>query len=77
MKLSKICKIMGDSDRLHNILLQNQQALTDSEIFEVQDLLSENKSEDKEYICDLLRDYRNDDYSLCDILDILKGKNNV
>jgi hypothetical protein len=74
MKLSNVCKIIRDSDRLRNILLQNQQALTNSEILEVQDLLLEHKSEDKAYVCDLLRDYRNDDHSLCDLLDISKGE---
>ena len=43
MKVSEICKIMMDCDRLRDILLQNKHELTGSEIKE---------------ICDLLWDYR-------------------
>ena len=43
MKVSEICKIVMDCDRLRDILLQNKPELPGSEI---QD------------ICDLLRDYR-------------------
>lgn len=43
MKVSEICKIMTDCDRLRDILLQNNHKLVDSEIQE---------------ICDLLWDYR-------------------
>lgn len=43
MKVSEICKIINDCDRLRNILLQDKHALTSSEIQE---------------ICDLLWDYR-------------------
>lgn len=43
MKVSEICKIINDCDRLHDILLQDKHTLTSSEIQE---------------ICDLLWDYR-------------------
>lgn len=43
MKVSEICKIVNDCDRLRNILLQNEHTLTRSEIQE---------------ICDILWDYR-------------------
>lgn len=43
MKVSEICKIVKDCDRLRNILIQNKNALTGSEIQE---------------ICDMLWDYR-------------------
>lgn len=43
MKVSEICKIVNDCDRLRDILLQDKHALTNSEIQE---------------ICDLLWDYR-------------------
>ena len=35
MKVSEICKIMIDFDRLRDILLQNKHELTDSEIQEI------------------------------------------
>lgn len=43
MKVSEICKIINDCDRLRAILLQDKCTLSDSEIQE---------------ICDLLWDYR-------------------
>lgn len=43
MKVSEICKIMNDCNRLRDILLQDKHPLTGSEIQE---------------ICDLLLDYR-------------------
>lgn len=43
MKVSEICKIVNDCDRLCDILRQNKHTLTSSEIQE---------------ICDLLWDYR-------------------
>lgn len=43
MKVSEICKIINDCDRLCDILQQNNHTLTDSE---------------KQEICDLLWDYR-------------------
>lgn len=43
MKVSEICKIVNDCDRLHDILCKDEHKLTDSEIDE---------------ICDLLWDYR-------------------
>lgn len=43
MKVSEICKIVNDCDRLRDILLQDKHELTGSEIQE---------------ICDLLWDYR-------------------
>lgn len=43
MKVSEICKIVNDCDRLRDIMLQDKHALTGSEIQE---------------ICDLLWDYR-------------------
>lgn len=43
MKVSEICKIVNDCDRLRDILLQDKHELTVSEIQE---------------ICDLLWDYR-------------------
>ena len=35
MKVSDICKIVRDCDRLRDILLQNKHELTDSEIQEI------------------------------------------
>lgn len=69
MKLSNICKIIKDSERLRNILRQNKQTRTDSEILGDQDLLLECKKEDEMYVCNLLQDYHNDSYSICDLLD--------
>lgn len=43
MKVSEICKTIKDCDRLLNILIQNKNALTGSDIHE---------------ICDMLLDYR-------------------
>lgn len=43
MKVSEICKIINDCDRLRDILIQDKHTLTSSEIQE---------------ICDLLWDYR-------------------
>ena len=43
MKVSEICKIVDDCDRLRNILLQDKHTLIGSEIQE---------------ICDMLWDYR-------------------
>lgn len=43
MKVSEICKIVNDCDRLRDILRKGEHKLTDSEINE---------------ICDLLWDYR-------------------
>lgn len=43
MKVSEICKIINDCDRLRDILLKDKHTLTSSEIQE---------------ICDLLLDYR-------------------
>ena len=43
MKVSEICKIVNDCDRLRDILRMDEHTLTDSEINE---------------ICDLLWDYR-------------------
>lgn len=43
MKVSDICKIVNDCDKLRDILLQNKRELTGSEI---------------QKICDLLWDYR-------------------
>lgn len=43
MKVSEICKIINDCDRLRDIMLQDNHTLTSSEIQE---------------ICDLLCDYR-------------------
>ena len=43
MKVSEICKIVNDCDRLRDILCKGEHKLTDSEINE---------------ICDLLWDYR-------------------
>ena len=45
MKVSDICKILNDIDRLRDIMLQDKHNLTISEIQE---------------ICDLLWDYRED-----------------
>lgn len=45
MKISEICKIMYDCDKLRDIMIQNKHELTGSEIKE---------------ICDLLRDYRDE-----------------
>lgn len=39
MKVSEICKIVNDYDRLRNILLQNKHTLTGSEIQEICDML--------------------------------------
>lgn len=39
MKVSEICKIINDCDRLRDILLQNNHTLTDSEMLEIADLL--------------------------------------
>lgn len=41
MKVSEICKIVNDCDRLRNILLQNKHTLTGSEIQEICDILWE------------------------------------
>ena len=38
MKVSEICKIINDCDRLRDILLQDKHALTSSEIQEICDL---------------------------------------
>mgnify|MGYP006922303640 CR=1 FL=1 len=63
MKTSDILKIIKDSNRLRNILRQNKPNKIDSE--------SEYELDDRMCICDLLRDYRNDSISLCDLLDTL------
>lgn len=75
MTLSNIYEIINDSDRFRNILRQNKQTPTNSEILGGQDLLLECKQKNNTYICDLLQDFRNDSYSICDLLDILKGEN--
>lgn len=43
MKVSKVCEIMNDCERIRDVLLQNKHPLTNSEI---------------QKICDLLWDYR-------------------
>lgn len=39
MKVSEICKIVNNCDRLRDILLQDKHELTDSEKQEIRDLL--------------------------------------
>ena len=39
MKVSEICKIVNDCDRLRDILRQDDHTLTDSEMLEIADLL--------------------------------------
>ena len=39
MKVSEICKIINDSDRLRAILLQDKHTLADSEIQEIRNIL--------------------------------------
>ena len=45
MKVSEICKIMNDCDRLRDILRQDNHTLTNSEIQEICDLLWDYKVE--------------------------------
>lgn len=44
MKVSEICKIVNDCDRLRNMLLQDDRTLTDSEL-EIADLLWDYREE--------------------------------
>lgn len=45
MKVSEICKIVNDCDRLREILLQDKYTLTKSEIHEICDKLSDYRAE--------------------------------
>lgn len=45
MKVSEICKIVDDCDRLRVILRQDTHTLTDSEILEITDLLWDYREE--------------------------------
>lgn len=45
MKVSEICKIVNDCDRLHDILLQKEHKLISSEIQEIRDLLWDYRNE--------------------------------
>ena len=45
MKVSEICKIVNDCDRLRDILQQYNHTLTNSEIQEIRDLLCDYKIE--------------------------------
>lgn len=45
MKVSEICKIVNDCDRLRDILQQYNHTLTNSEIQEIRDLLWDYKIE--------------------------------
>lgn len=45
MKVSEICKIVNDCDRLRDIMLQDNRTLTDSEKQEISDLLWDYRTE--------------------------------
>lgn len=45
MKVSEICKIVNDCDRLRDILQQYNHTLTNSEIHEICDILADYRAE--------------------------------